>query len=157
MANALKTIYEAICRAVSAKEMPEKLSENKDRYDAYAYDPYIKNESVTETIEKNQGGKISLNKSEDEVEVGKFITLTATVSPKAIGSVTWSSSDVNVATVDNGTVTGVAEGSATITAKVDKLTAKCVVTVNAAVVEEEPKEELEEPDSDGSGQSVTEE
>ena len=46
------------------------------------------------------------------------------------GTVEWTSSSTGKATVDdNGVVTGVASGSATITAKCDGKTASCVVTV----------------------------
>ena len=62
-------------------------------------------------------------------------TLTATVAPAgADKSVTWTSSDTSVATVDeNGTVTAVAYGTATITATTNDgtdLTASCEVTVS---------------------------
>jgi hypothetical protein len=60
-------------------------------------------------------------------------TLVATIAPANATNkaVTWSSSDSNVATVTNGTVSFVAAGSATITATtVDGgFTATCVVTV----------------------------
>ena len=54
-----------------------------------------------------------------EVNVGKTIQLSATVSPSdaANKSVTWSSSNSSIATVDSsGNVTGVSEGEVTITA-----------------------------------------
>ena len=65
------------------------------------------------------------------IEVGKTKKLTATVSPSNATdkTVTWSSSKESVATVDNGTVTAVAEGTATITAKAGDKTATCEVTV----------------------------
>ena len=76
---------------------------------------------------------ITLDKTELYVEVGDTETLTATVSPAdaSDGSVTWTSSDETVATVDeNGTVTGVKAGTATITATtVSGYTADCSVTV----------------------------
>lgn len=53
---------------------------------------------------------------DDTVEVSDTITLTATTKPSGT-AVTWSSSDNNVATVTSGgVVTGVAEGTAVITA-----------------------------------------
>ncbi|MDE7291966.1 MAG: leucine-rich repeat protein [Treponemataceae bacterium] len=65
--------------------------------------------------------------------------LTATVKPENADdkTVIWSSSDMAVATVGNdGTVTAVKEGSATITAKAGDKQAKCVVTVNSQAVVE---------------------
>ena len=60
--------------------------------------------------------------------------LTATVYPTG-STVTWASSDTDVATVSSGTVTGVAAGTATITASitVDGKTAQdtCEITVSA--------------------------
>ena len=62
---------------------------------------------------------ISLDKEAEELEVGKTLIITATVENQGDNGLTWSSSDESVATVDNeGKVTAVSEGSATITAKV---------------------------------------
>ena len=65
---------------------------------------------------------------------GETSTLTATVTPADANKyVTWTSSDDAVATVENGVVTAVGAGTATITAKtVNNLTATCSVTVAAA-------------------------
>ena len=64
--------------------------------------------------------------------VGEDATLKATIAPVyATQSVTWSSSDEAVATVENGKVTAVAAGTATITvAASDTMKAECVVTVS---------------------------
>ncbi len=77
---------------------------------------------------------IALSKSELSLEVGGEHTLTATVSPDNATdkTVTWTSSNAAIATVQNGKVTAVAEGSATITAKAGDKTAACAVTVTAA-------------------------
>ncbi len=74
---------------------------------------------------------ISLDKQTASVEVGKTVTLVATLAPAgATGTITWESSDSSVATVVNGVVTGVKAGSATISAKCGSLTpATCVITV----------------------------
>ena len=61
------------------------------------------------------------------------VALTATKVPSS-AAVTWASSDTSKATVSNGTVTGVAAGTATITAKITvdgiDYTDECVVTVS---------------------------
>ena len=79
---------------------------------------------------------VSLDKTELSLEVGATETLTATVHPDNATKkdVIWTSSDPAVATVDEeGKVTAVAEGTATITAISDGLyTATCTVTVKAS-------------------------
>ena len=73
---------------------------------------------------------------------GDALTLTATVAPDNATdkTVTWTTSDANVATVTDGVVTAVAAGTATITATAtngtavtsDDKTATCTVTVSPA-------------------------
>ena len=76
---------------------------------------------------------IELSESEKKLNVGKSFTITATVKPDNAWNrtVTWSSSDPSIATVDeNGTVTAIAEGEVIITAEsADGVTAECKVTV----------------------------
>ena len=86
---------------------------------------------------------VTLNQNEAQMTVGgETLTLTATVNPEGATdkSVTWSTSDANVATVDNGVVTAVAAGTATITVTTTdgSFTATCAVTV-AAPEPAEPK------------------
>lgn len=80
---------------------------------------------------------ISINNSTLSIEEGETATLIATLAPlDATGSVSWSSSDESVATVDNaGEVTAVSEGSATVVASVSTFTASCEVTVTKEVIE----------------------
>jgi len=77
---------------------------------------------------------ISLNKTSDTLTVGGTDTLTSTISPSnaANKAVRWTSSNVDVATVNNGVVTAVSPGTAIITATtVDgSKTASCTITVN---------------------------
>ena len=77
--------------------------------------------------------KVELNKTSLSLKEGGEETLTATVTPATATdkTVTWTSSDTDVATVENGKVTAVAEGTATITAKAGEQTATCAVTVVA--------------------------
>jgi uncharacterized protein YjdB len=83
--------------------------------------------TVTDTTEVT----ITLDKSTISLEKGKTDTITATVTGST-DSVTWTSSNEAVATVDaNGKVTGVAAGTATITAKVGGKSATCRVIVTA--------------------------
>ena len=75
---------------------------------------------------------VTLDKSTLEIIVGSNGELKATVSPDNATdkSVTWTSSDSKVATVDaNGNVTAVSVGTATITAKSGEVTATCEVKV----------------------------
>lgn len=78
--------------------------------------------------------EVTLSQAEATIVKGDELQLTAKVKP-ADATVTWSSSDEAVATVDaTGKVTAIAAGTATITATTGKATAKCVVTVlNEAV------------------------
>lgn len=96
-----------------------------------------KNGTLKHTVTVKQAGRIAvtsieLNKTELKLEEGASETLTATVKPDNATdkTVTWSSSDENVATIDaSGKVTAIKKGSATITAQAGEKTAKCTVTV----------------------------
>lgn len=82
---------------------------------------------------------VTLNKTELTLGVGASETLVAAIAPEnaANKAVKWTTSDDKIATVDdNGKVTGVKEGEATITVATEDggKTATCKVTVTAAVV-----------------------
>ncbi len=68
------------------------------------------------------------------VEAGKTTTLTVTAAPQGaiVPNLTWASDNEAVATVVNGVVTGVAAGTANITATAGPLSVTCAVTVTAA-------------------------
>lgn len=73
---------------------------------------------------------ITLDATTAEIKLGETKTLVATVTPAdSTDTVTWETSDANVATVEGGIVTPVAAGTATITAKVGEFSATCIVTV----------------------------
>lgn len=77
---------------------------------------------------------ISLNKSTTSIVKNATETLTATLTPAntTYDDVTWTSSDTSVATVSAlGVVTGVAAGTAVITATTERggYHASCTVTV----------------------------
>ena len=89
------------------------------------------------TVKRVPVTSVSLDKITLELTEGESASLTATVSPDNATdkTVTWSSSDATVATVDdNGKVTAVKAGTATITAKSGDKSASCAVTVKAAFV-----------------------
>lgn len=74
---------------------------------------------------------ITLDKTNVEVFRGETVTLTATVTPaNTTDTVEWSSDNEEVATVTNGVVTGVSQGTAVITAKAGEQIATCKVTVD---------------------------
>ena len=89
---------------------------------------------------------VSLDKTSAELEVGGTLKLTATVEPANATNqnVSWSSSNVEVATIENGTVTAKAAGTAVITVKTADggKEAKCTVTV---------KEKTSGSEGEGSG------
>ena len=75
---------------------------------------------------------ISLNETNVVIEKGDFVRLKATVTPDDdyAPTVTWSSSNPSVATVDEwGIVTGVGTGNAVITARAGNASATCRVLV----------------------------
>lgn len=74
---------------------------------------------------------ITLNDTSLSVKVGDTSTLEATISPEnaTYQNISWSSSDDDVATVENGVVTGISAGTATIFATADGKSATCSVTV----------------------------
>lgn len=95
-------------------------------------------ENTALTVEAGQVAAegISLDKDTLTVVRGKSEELKATVTPaNATDEVTWESSAMDVATVENGIVTGVSTGEATITAKAGSHTAECQVTVEWIPVE----------------------
>ena len=111
----------------------------------------VKAGTATITVTTTDGGKtatcavtviakvasVSLDKTSITLTVGETQTLTATITPDNASdkSVTWSSSDATVATVDqDGKVTAVKAGNATITVTTTDggKTATCTVTVQAA-------------------------
>ena len=100
---------------------------------------------------------ITLDKETVQLKVGKTTKLTATVEPDNATdkTVVWSSGDETVATVsEDGTVTAVAEGTATITAGTPDgaQTATCTVTVVAATAATEYYEKVTSAPEDWSGE-----
>ncbi|MBQ8170521.1 MAG: Ig-like domain-containing protein [Oscillospiraceae bacterium] len=109
---------------------------------------------VTVTADVVAADGVSLNETEYTLDaVGDTVALVASVTPSDATNqdVTWTSSDPDVATVDEfGIVTAVANGTAviTVTTKDGDYTATCNITVDIAVEEtpEAPEETPEAPD-----------
>lgn len=83
------------------------------------------------TVAPREVESVTVEPASLTLEVGQSETLTATVSPGNADdkTVIWRSSDTDVATVEDGVVTAIAEGTATITASAGGKTASCEVTV----------------------------
>lgn len=92
-------------------------------------------EAPSEVIEVSS---VTLDKTELALQVEEVEQLTATVLPDNAydPTVTWSSSNEAVATVDNGFITAIAVGNATITATAGAKSATCDVTVSAISIPE---------------------
>lgn len=93
-------------------------------------------ETITVTVNKKTTepvavSEITLSNKTLELVAGESKTVTATVKPTNATNktVTWTTSDKNVAKVENGKITAVAKGTATITATADGKTATVKVTV----------------------------
>lgn len=120
--------------------LEQETTEPEDTADAEVLDPGfavlmedLKAETKVTVTTKVES--VTLSQNEGILNVGKSVTLTATVTPEnaADTTVTWSSSDEAVATVDsNGNVTAVATGNATITATAGEESATCDITVQKA-------------------------
>ncbi len=84
--------------------------------------------------------QIAFSINSPKVEVGKTLTLTVTFTPSNTSNkvLAWTSSDETVATINNGAVTGIKEGTTVITATTtdgSNLTATCTVTVIKSATE----------------------
>ena len=87
--------------------------------------------SVTVAIVKVPVTSVTLDKTTADLLVGESLQLSATVIPDNATdkTVTWTSSNTEVATVENGLVTALTAGEAVITATAEEISANCAVTV----------------------------
>lgn len=95
---------------------------------------------------------ISLDKTTAEIEEAGTLTLKATVTggSKIDNTVTWTSNNEEIATVENGVVTALKVGTATITATTaDGKTATCTVTVKAKAVKPDTSGSSNEESTEG--------
>jgi hypothetical protein len=84
---------------------------------------------------------ITISEASVSIEKGDTTTLTATILPKgAEGTITWTSSNPAVASVTDGEVIGLTEGTTNVVATVGTFNATCVVTVTKETMD--PKASL---------------
>ena len=99
---------------------------------AEAFNAYVATEPWSNllTIESIEGEKVTLKEATAEVIAGNSVQLTATVTGGSGNTVTWTSDDESIATVDaTGKVTGVAEGEVLIRATSNAARSTCTVSV----------------------------
>ena len=101
------------------------------------------NGTLKHTVTINQAEQIAvtsveLNKTSINLKEGESETLVATVKPDNATdkTVTWSSSDETIASVESGKVTAIKEGKATITAKAGEKSATCTINVTSSSIPE---------------------
>ena len=96
------------------------------------------NQSYNETAVNG----VSLNYDSLTMQAGKTVVLTATVTPDTAlnKEVSWTSSNTSVATVNNGAITAIKEGTTviTVTTKEGGFNAQCVLTVITKEEDEQP-------------------
>ena len=93
---------------------------------------YLTGEAATNKINNSQMLVTSITLDEETLTLTKDEqkTLTATVNPSyATERIVWESSDTNVVTVNNGVITAVKAGNATVTAKIGDVKAEVTVKV----------------------------
>src|SRR5699024_6853799 len=106
-----------------------------------------KSEPVTVTTKYSDVESVSVSPKTNNLEVDGTRDLKATVEPStAKQDVAWSSDNDGVATVDNGKVTAIAEGEATITVTAEGKTDTATVTVTEPEPEPEPEPDPEGPE-----------
>jgi len=131
--NDLKTLYNAKQSVTIPIEKPEKLEENKELSDEYAHTPYTDPEACSNYEQASiQITEVELNEETLSMAVNDEATLVATAKPtnsKAPQTVTWESSDDTVATVEDGVVTAIKAGTATITVTINGKSSECAITV----------------------------
>lgn len=98
----------------------------------YSGSYYVGSYSVTvDVVDNMDPTDISLSEETMSLHVGDTATLDAILTPTyARSEITWSSSDSDIVTVEDGNLTAVGRGNATITAQTsNNISAKCYVTV----------------------------
>ena len=122
----VKVIFNDGNNQAPASQQPGFEFKNKGYYTTAGF------QKIVEPVQDVAVTSVSVSPTSASVKAGATTTLSATVSPSNATNktVTWTSSNTSVAKVSNGVVTGVAKGTATITATSNNgKTAKATITV----------------------------
>lgn len=103
---------------------------------------YIKSFAITYKLSSGSGSSdipvtgISLSASSISMNVNETATITATISPETATEkeINWQSSDASVVRVENGVLTALKVGNATITASINNISAECSVVVTSSII-----------------------
>jgi hypothetical protein len=112
-------------------------------------------EVTAQYVAESEYARVSINRKKLSIMEGCEFKLKATITPTELAdtALEWTSDDNTIATVYNGTVTGVAPGTCTITATVVNTgeTATCVVTISSDLSKTITLNKNSYLDIDGSG------
>ncbi len=131
-----KMTWESNNESVATVDKNGKVTAVGTGYATITFDPVVGPPVYCDvTVERIPPTAISLPTT-STTKVAESVTLTPTLTPSnATATITWKSSDTNIATVSGGKVSGKKVGTATITATTDNgLSANCVVTINKGSV-----------------------
>ena len=112
------------------------------KYDGTSYDGLFKTDGevfVTEWAEKRFAYMdivMSFEISDTELTLTSFDSKTLTVKANTSEEIVWTSSNKGIATVENGVVTPIKNGSCVITVTIGSFKATCNVTVNVEIEED---------------------
>ena len=124
--NLTKVIFNDGGRQVPGANQPGFDFENRGYYTSAGFQYVVEKQNNVDVT------SVTLNKTSASVEKGSTVTLSAAVAPSNATNktITWNSSNTAVATVSGGVVTGVAKGTATITAaSANGVSASATITV----------------------------
>lgn len=130
----------AINLSIGENGIFKKAEQGRDEYINAQIDEEVSINSISEQLigDKKAVEQITLSHTSLTIFKGETAELTVTVTPSDATNknIIWSSSDTNVATVQNGIITAIASGTATITATAEddsSITASCEITVKEKV------------------------
>lgn len=133
------TEYSTVAKLNEGDQMTRIAKSTNTQWDKVRLDNGIEGyvfRDYTREIKIVEVNKVSLNKTSVELNVGETSDLVATVTPNDATNknISWSSSDNNIATVENGKITAKNPGSVTIEARSNNnITATCKVNVISKV------------------------